>query len=166
MFIWVFNSIEFVAVFLWIAFQLGCSTTWKRLVFHILTSKQWGFTRVCGMLITGQHKEGEWRLIGQKLLLLLIIGTSAPMLVFIRKDHHRPVCRRPSLSWRMIKRGRIMVLMLKEGIDFVGCKRSTWFTTTALTSNASLKAYPRNARDQDSSRRIYMMPGVLLTIKV
>lgn len=103
--------------------------------------------------MTGQQEAALWRLTGHKLLSLPPTGTSTPMLVFGQLEN-RAATRRVLPPPLGTPRGRSKGWTPPAETDSGGCIRSTWFTITALTSNASLKASLRNASTLDSSKPI------------
>lgn len=133
-----------------ITFLSEFTTTWNQLVSHSPATKPWGFTRVFGMLKTGLQEVVLWKRTGHKLLSLPLTETSTPMLVFGQPAAFSPRLVPPILCSRQIGRIRVLMLLAETGSD--GCKTSSWFTITALTSNASLRVYRQNARDQGSSK--------------
>ena len=91
--------------------------------------------------MTGQQEVGLLRLTGQKLHLQPLTETSKPLL-----------SPRPPIRCRQVN-CRIKHLVQLEEIEFDGCKRNTWFTTTALTLKGSLKVSHLSANGQVSYRK-------------
>ena len=91
--------------------------------------------------MTGQQEVGLLRLTGQKLHLQPLTETSKPVL-----------CPHPPILCRPVN-GKIKHLMQLEGTESDGCKRNTWFTTTALTLKGSLKVSHLSANGQVSYRK-------------
>ena len=123
--------------------QLGSSRTWSQRVFHSPRTRQWGYTQAYGMLMTGQQEVALWRLIGAKLHSQHHIGTSMPMPVSIL-EHHLAL---PTLPPPMPGSTNSWIQQAKT--DWVGCRRITWFTITALTPIDFHKAFPQSAKHHD-----------------
>lgn len=121
--------------------QLEWSTTWNHLAFHFLKINPWRFMQLSGMLMTGQHKVGVWRLTGAMLLSLPPTETSTSMLALGHKDHHHHL----ALHLPIPQHGRTKGLMLQAGTGFDGCNASSWSMTTALTVLSSRKVSHVNA---------------------
>ena len=135
------------AAFWWTTFRLGFTTTTKRPEFHIRRLSRWGSTRVCGTPTTGRREAGLWRPTGHKHLSLPPTGTSTPTPASGPPEN--PAATTPPPFGTPL--GRIRGWMRRDGTGCGGCSRSTWSTTTAMTSSASLKASLLSARSPDFS---------------
>ena len=144
----------FGSAFLWTTFQYVFSTSWNhQQEFHSPKANQWGFTQACGTQMTGQPEVALSRLTGLKLLSSPPTETLRPMPVY-GLAVSRAVIRR-TLPPLRTPRGRIKGLTPLAGTGSGGCSRNTWFTTTALTWNGSLKASLLSATALDFYERYH-----------
>ena len=86
----------------------------------------WGYTQASGTRMTGPQEEGWWKLTGPRHPSQHTTGTS------------EPTPRPPQVhSLTVPSRPKNSIPTAEEGWD--GFRRTSWFTTTALISNAFLK---------------------------
>ena len=137
---------------LWMALPLESSRTQSQLGFHFQRTRQWGYTLVSGMLMTGQQEVDLSRQTGARHPLLLPTETSKLMLAYGLLEHllvvHLPPIVVPGFhnSW---------TLQIKTGWN--GCRRTTWYIITAET----LRGFPR-ASLQNAAPREKEIPSIYI----
>ena len=145
-----------ISASLWMVLPLESSRTLSRLAFHSQRSSPWGYTLASGTQTIGQQEEGLWRQIGHKLPLLHHIGTSMPKHVYGLLGHLLVVQSLHLQELPTIIHGwkKIWIPQAKPG--WSGCRKITWFITTAQTPNASHRAFlqsvplPMHRRDESN----------------
>lgn len=127
--------------------QLGNSRTWRVWEFPTQRTSQWDYIPVYGTLMTGQREEDLWRQIGVKLHSLLLSETSELMVVFGPMES---LLASPTLLIIMLGYLNSLIPQTRKGWD--GCRRITWFTTTAMTLSDSLRVSLWNALSAPSHK--------------
>lgn len=129
-----------VSDFLWMVHLSENIKTWNPLESLSQRSRQWEYTRASGTLKTGQRKAGGSRQTGTRLHLWLLTETSMQMLVFgPMANHHAVGLAQPLPGWT-----NSLITQTSKGCD--GCRRTSWYTTTALIHKGSLRVFLRNAK--------------------
>jgi hypothetical protein len=109
----------------------------NQLEFHFPRANPWGFTLASGMLMTGLQEVDWSKLTGLRRPSPHTIETSRPMPVLGLTVLLLVVPSLPALS--LTVHGTPMSLMLQVEEDWDGFRNISWFTTTALTWDASLR---------------------------
>lgn len=89
----------------------------------------WGYTQVCGMLMTGQQEVDLWRQIGHKLHSQLPTETSMLKLAYGLLEHRLVV--RVLLNPPVAHRGFRRSWTPQANRGWNGCRGTTWYTTIA-----------------------------------
>ena len=117
-------------------------------MYHFPKTRQWRYTPASGMLMTGPQGVDLSRQIGHKLLSLLHTETSTQMLAFGPLGHLLVVQVVHLLPPQVVMLGSLKRWTQQAKRGSTGCKRITWFTTTARTQSDFLKAFLQNALPQ------------------